>query len=244
MTNNKVKTERIHRIFLLCMVVVICWGTTISAKENPSVSAKLQKKYQYVTFMNENGLEYYEISRTNPDDPDAEVCGIANTKGKVLISYTNYYALISPIQLQDFGANEFRKDIYYWALQTYDNQFGIADKNGKIIIPCTPGTGIYLTEYITPEGTPFDYNYERDGWGFVMQGDKYSALYDEKGKEIIPLSRGYSDIYLRVDANGVKYLKVRKNGKVGICDQTGKETVPPIYTDMELKNYQVKQTIN
>ena len=213
------------------MLVAVCWGTTISAKERRSVTAKLQKKYQYVTFMNENGLEYYEISRTNPDDPDAVVCGIANKKGKVLIPYTNYYALISPIMLPH---------TYYWSLQTYDNQFGVADKNGKIIIPCAPGTGIYLTEYITPEGTPFDYNYERDGWGFVMQGDKYSALYDEKGKEIIPLSRGYSDIYLRVDEHGAKYIKVRKDGKVGICDETGKETLPPVYTDIELKDYIVK----
>ena len=184
---------------MLSVVVALCWATTTSAKECRSVTAKLQKNYQHVTFMSENGLEYYEISRTNPDDPDAVVCGIANKKGKVLIPYYDDYALISPILLQNFGAKEYRKDIYYWALQTYDNRFGIADKNGKIIIPCAPGTGIYLTEYITPEGTPFDYNYDRDGWGFVMQGDKYSALYDEKGKEIIPLSRGYSDIYLRVN---------------------------------------------
>ena len=200
-------------LFRLCLVVALCWGTTISAKENPSVSAKLQKKYQYVTFRNENGLEYYEISRTNPDDSDAEVCGIANKKGKVLISYYHDYAFISPILLQDFGAEEFRKDIYYWALQTYDNRFGVADKNGKMLIPCTSGTGIYLTEYKTPEGSPFDYSYERDGWGFVVQGDSYSAIFDEQGKEIIPFSSGYTDFDLRVDENGVKYINAWKEGK-------------------------------
>ena len=227
--------ERVNRIFLLSVVVALCWATTTSAKECHFVTAKLQKKYQYVTFMSENGLEYYEISQTNPDDPDAVVCGIATVKGKVLIPYTNYYALISPILLQNFGEEEFRKDIYYWSLQTYDNLFGIADKNGKIIIPCTPCSGIYLVEYITPKGNPVDYDYDRDGWGFVMFGDSTNALFDKKGKEIIPLSRGYSDIYLRVDAHGVKYIKVRKNGKVGICDETGKETLPPVYTDIELK---------
>ena len=216
----KIANSYLFRLFVL---IALCLATTVSAKENPFVTAKLQKKYQYVTFMNESGLEYYEICRTNPDDYDAVVCGIANTKGKVLISYTNYYALISPIQLQDFGANEFRKDIYYWALQTYDNQFGIADMNGKIIIPCTPCGGIYLTEYITPKGAAEDFNYERDGWAFVMHGDSTSALFDEKGNVLIPLSRGYTDIFLRVDENGVKYIEFIKGGKTGRCDENGKE---------------------
>ena len=121
---------------------------------------------------------------------------------------------ITPIQLQEFGSDTFRSDIYYWALQTADNQFGVADMKGKIIIPCTPCFGIYLVEYSTPKGSPFDYNLERDGWGFVMQGDKYSALFDEKGKEIIPFSSGYTDIFLRVDENGVKYINAWKDGKV------------------------------
>ena len=228
-------------LFRLCLVVALCWGTTISAKENPSVTAKLQKKYQYVTFMNENGLEYYEISRTNPDDPDAVVCGIANTKGKVLISYYHDYAFISPILLQDFGAEEFRKDIYYWALQTYDNRFGVADKNGKMLIPCTPCNGIYLVEYSTPKGSPTDYDYKRDGWAFVLHGySGTSALFDEKGKVLIPLSQGYTDISPRVDEHGIKYIEVRKNDKVGLCDEQGKEILPPVYTDLQLKDYQVK----
>ena len=217
------KGERVNRIFGLCVAVALCWGTSISAKERPFVTAKLKKHFQYVTFMNENGLEYYEISRTNPDDPDAVVCGIANKKGKVLISYYHDYAFISPILLQDFGAEEFRKDIYYWALQTYDNQFGIADKNGKVIIPCTPCGGIYLVEYITPKGSPVDYDYDRDGWAFVMHGYSSSALFDEKGNELIPLSRGYTDIFPRVDEHGVKYIEIIKDGKTGRCDIKGKE---------------------
>ena len=208
------KIERSNRIFLLSVLLVLCIGTTMSAKERPFVTAKLKKHYQYVTFMNENGLEYYEINRENPDDYEALVCGIANKKGKVLISYYHDYLNITPIQLQDFGADTFRSDIYYWALQTTDNQFSIADMNGKIIIPCTPCNGIYLMEYSTPKECPFDYNLERDGWGFVMHGDKYSALFDEKGNELIPFSSGYTDIYLRVDENGVKYINAWKDGKV------------------------------
>ena len=161
------KNERINRLFLLGVIVALCWGTTVSAKGRPYAIAKLQKKYQ-----------------------------------------------ITPIQLQEFGSDTFRSDIYYWALQTADNQFGVADMKGKIIIPCTPCYGIYLVEYSTPKGSPFDYNLERDGWGFVMQGDKYSALFDEKGKEIIPFSSGYTDIFLRVDENGVKYINAWKDGKV------------------------------
>ena len=204
-------------------MVALAWSTVASAKERPSVTAKLKKHFQYVTFMNENGLEYYEISRTNPDDPDAVVCGIANKKGKVLISYYHDYLNITPILLQDFGAGTFRSDIYYWALQTTDNQFGIADMNGKTIIPCTPCDGIYLVEYSTPKGSPFDYDYERDGWAFVMHGYSSSALFDEKGNVLIPLSRGYTDIFPRVDEKGVKYIEVIKDGKVGRCDANGKE---------------------
>lgn len=217
------KSERIHRTFLLCVAVVLCFATTVSAKENPSVTAKLKKHFQYVTFMNENGLEYYEICRTNPDDPDAVVCGIANKKGKVLISYYHNYLNIPPILLQDFGADTFRSDIYYWALQTYDNRFGVADKNGKIIIPCTPCNGIYLVEYGTPKGSPVDYDYDRDGWAFVMHGYSSSALFDEKGEVLIPLSRGYTDIFPRVDEHGVKYIEVIKDGITGRCDRKGKE---------------------
>lgn len=213
----------VNRLFGLCLALSLCFTTTVSAKERPFVTAKLKKHFQYVTFMNENGLEYYEISRTNPDDPDAVVCGIANKKGKVLISYYHDYLNIPPILLQDFGADTFRSDIYYWALQTTDNQFGIADMNGKIIIPCTPCDGIFLVEYSTPKGCPFDYNLERDGWAFVMHGYSSSALFDENGNELIPLSRGYTDIFPRVDEQGVKYIEVIKDGKVGRCDANGKE---------------------
>lgn len=215
----KIANSYLFRLFVL---IALCPATTVSAKENPFVTAKLQKKYQYVTFMDESGLEYYEICRTNPDDYDAVVYGIANKKGKVLIPYYHDYVYIPPIRLQDPHSKEYLP-IYYWSLQTYDNQFGIADMNGKIIIPCTPCGGIYLTEYITPKGAAEDFNYERDGWAFVMHGDSTSALFDEKGNVLIPLSRGYTDIFLRVDENGVKYIEFIKGGKTGRCDENGKE---------------------
>ena len=203
----------------LSVLLTLCLATTVFAEEKPRVTAKLKQKYQHVTFKNENGLEYYEISRESPDDYEAEVYGIANAKGKVLIPYTHDYVYISPIQLQDPQSEEYLP-IYYWSLQTTDNQFGIADKNGKIIIPCTPCGGIYLVEYITPKGDPVDYDYKRDGWAFVMHGDSSSALFDEKGKELIPFSRGYTDISPRIDEHGAKYIEVRKDGKVGRCDYT------------------------
>lgn len=207
-------------LLLLCCVPV---RTSLSAKECRCVTAKLKKNFQYVTFKTENGLEYYEISRTNPDDYEAVVCGIANKKGKVLIPYYQDYVNITPILLQDFGSDTFRSDSYYWALQTTDNQFGIADKNGKTIIPCTPCDGIYLVEYRTPKGCSVDYDYERDGWAFVMHGYSSCALFDEKGNVLIPLSRGYTDIFPKVDEAGVKYIEFLKDEKIGRCDAKGKE---------------------
>lgn len=216
------KIERVNRLFRLSVIIALCWGTTVSAKECHAVTAKLKHKFQHVTFKNESGLEYYEISRTNPDDYDAELCGIANAKGKVLIPYTRQYVYIFPIRLQDPQSKNYLP-IYYWALQTTDNQFGVADKNGKIIIPCTPCGGIYLVEYITPKGSSVDYDYKRDGWAFVMHTDSSSALFDEKGNELIPLARGYTDISPRVDEHGGKYIQVIRDGKIGRCDTNGKE---------------------
>lgn len=52
---------------------------------------------------------------------------------------------------------------------------------------------------------------------------------DKNGRELIPLSRNYDLIYFDVEEKGFGYFTVRKNGKQGACDVTGKEIIPCIY---------------
>ena len=78
-----------------------------------------------------------------------------------------------------------------------------------------------------------DLQTEKDGfkWYQVRQGDKYGAE-DYLNRTLIPLSREYTSIYYSQEEGHKGYFRIKKNGKYGACDLTGKEIAQPIYESL------------
>lgn len=78
-----------------------------------------------------------------------------------------------------------------------------------------------------------DLQTEKDGfkWYQVRQGDKYGAE-DYLNRTLIPLSREYTSIYYIQEEGHKGYFRIKKNGKYGACDLTGKEIAQPIYESL------------
>ena len=78
-----------------------------------------------------------------------------------------------------------------------------------------------------------DLKTETDGfrWYKVRQGDKYGAE-DYLNHTLIPLSREYTSIYYHKEDGHKGYFSVKKNGKSGVCDLTGKEIIQPLYESL------------
>ena len=78
-----------------------------------------------------------------------------------------------------------------------------------------------------------DLQSEKDGfkWYQVRQGDKYGAE-DYLNRTLIPLSREYTSIYYSQEEGHKGYFRIKKNGKYGACDLTGKEIAQPIYESL------------
>ena len=80
--------------------------------------------------------------------------------------------------------------------------------NGKMIVPC-------------------EYNWVELSDGYFKAG-KFnpigSALYQKDGKCIVPVSRGYTSIWIS-DLNGIKTIEVNKRNSWGCLDLQGKELV-------------------
>lgn len=94
--------------------------------------------------------------------------------------------------------------------------FGAESITGRVIIPAKFGMAAYIP---SPAG----------GWFYVYaQGGKPSAVYSKTGQCIIPLSRGYDDVAVRDEG----WISVKKNGKYGACDMSGREFLPTIYNSL------------
>ena len=74
---------------------------------------------------------------------------------------------------------------------------------------------------------------EKDGfkWYEVCQG-KVCGAEDYLHNTLIPLSRQYSTVYYWPEEGHKGYFKVKKDGKEGACDLTGKEIASPIYESL------------
>ena len=62
------KINFVLAVMLLAGTVSAKESQAVAAKENQAVTDQLKRKYQYVSYRNENGLEYYELRRENTDD--------------------------------------------------------------------------------------------------------------------------------------------------------------------------------
>lgn len=206
--------------FLLLSVLMFSLPTKFFAEENPSVTARLKQKYNKVSFVNDNGLEFYKIYNSSSQE------GIADLTGKEILPCVYYY--ISPVcvNLQLFDGCDFSQ-VHFWSLQQPRGKYGLADSNGKILIPCIHDGQVYSMGWMDSKNLG-----ERDlknGYVFLI-GDKIKAMYDQNIKEIIPLSRGYTFEHPYINpTDGTKYIYVDRNDKTGLCDAAGKELLPPIY---------------
>ncbi len=213
------KNQFISRIVFL-LTLLMCEILISYAEERPSVTARLEQKYESVTFVNENGVEYYKLRNTRPGTYDSYY-GIADVSGKIIIPCQYNY-----VSLQTYVDSNFKgyaSETYFWILETSNEMYGVADKKGKIIIPCKYGYP-FLSDYGSIGGKM---NGELYGFAFIMGG---KAAFTEKGKELIPEKRGYTNIFPCINPyDEIKFFSVAKGEKKGLCDANGTELLPPIY---------------
>lgn len=209
---------------ILSLAVLFLLSMVICAEEKPSVTAKLEQKYDNVEFKKEKGIEYYYLRRKNPHDY-GDLHGIADVDGKIILpcSYPGAVILLGvPNKNYDIDCSK----EHFWSIpkdKRTSNNRGIADATGKIIVSCIYDCCTYLSPFYTTAGDiTNDY-----GFIFVI-ADKTVCL--PSGKEIISASRGYTQFFPRVNTiDGEKYIFVTKDAKRGLCDMKGNELLPPIY---------------
>lgn len=214
--------------FFLSLTMFLILDIALFAEEKPSVTAMLEQKYAEVAFKSKGGIEYYYLfnDRHGSDDP---YVGIADVNGNVIVPCVYAYVDLEGLPNHRYKVNY--KTKHFWSIYDFNGNCGVVDENGNILIPCQYDgyTNIAIYYNITffadmSDGRPAPY-----GYAFEM-GDKIKCLFDENGKEIIPLSRGYDKFYLSINlVGGTKTISVYKNNKEGLCDITGKELLPPIY---------------
>lgn len=77
---------------------------------------------------------------------------------------------------------------------------------------------------------------EKNGfeWTEFYKGEipEYYGAKNKYGRAIIPLSRKYKFIYFHEEDDCIGYFSVEKDGKYGVCDLTGKEIIPCIYSSV------------
>ena len=72
------------------------------------------------------------------------------------------------------------------------------------------------------------------GYKYIYRGisNPIEGVKNNLGTEIIPLSRGYSNVCFHSETGHIGYFSVEKNKKKGACDITGKEIVPCSYNSI------------
>ena len=157
----------------------------------------------------------------------------------------------NPLDFQDLGR------IFHNGLlnASREGKYGCINKNGEEIIPCTHEKISSLYSIIiatTKDGkTAFfdyagrqltsyrydDYVLSYDGYSIVKENGKYGCLYPN-GTEFIPCK--YDSIYYKTSMHDEDWhylfvngsIAVEKDGKIGFCDITGKETIEPTYDNL------------
>lgn len=136
-----------------------------------------------------------------------------------------------------------------------EGKYGCINKNGEEVIPCTHEKISSLHSIIiaaTKDGkTAFfdyagrqltsyrydDYILSYDGYSIVKENGKYGCLYPN-GTEFIPCK--YDSIHYKTSMHDEDWhylfvngsIAVEKDGKIGFCDITGKETIEPTYDNL------------
>jgi len=127
-----------------------------------------------------------------------------------------------------------------YILTDYDNNYGVIDLNGKIILPNSFDKIFHFSNenllmHLIKKGgggreryRGFKYNDSSYQWAyhtslFVVVKRKKYGLYDIKGKELLPVVYDYIWDY------NEKYLIVSKNNKWGFVDSLGNEIIPCEY---------------
>lgn len=106
-------------------------------------------------------------------------------------------------------------DGFRWYKVTQNGKNGAENENGKTIIPTR-----YDFIWYHKEG-------KDQGW-FNVNNSGEEGVYERDGSYIIPTTRGYTIIFKHIEDEGV-YYKVKKNGKEGACDASGREIIAPQY---------------
>lgn len=93
-------------------------------------------------------------------------------------------------------------------------QEGAENESGQSLVP----TGDYMIIYQTTSG----------GWFEVLAANAEGA-YSKDGKCVVPISSGYDEVSYKANQG---FSLVKRNGKVGVCDQTGEEIIPCKYQNI------------
>ena len=167
----------------------------------------IMTKYHYLSLKKDNkGNKYY-------------VTFIGNGKGKMTISGK---------VIEEPKPTKTKTSIYgteKYILVTGTNGYkGIEAEDGKSILSC---------EY---EGIQFDNNKkEYDDYDnfFKLYKNGYQGIAREDGTLVIPCNKYH--IINRIPYFGNNYYKVDRFGKCGLCNKDGKEIVPPLYDDIDIR---------
>lgn len=187
-------------------------------------------------------LNYFDKTEVSFESVNVELLGInhycgervIDKQGREIVSHDKYKHIES-----------FRKGTA--VVQSYDGKYGMIDKFGNEIIPCQyksilnsrkdiveVKTSLGLVGWIDKRGKLIfpcmykDIDYLQD-YNLICLVDDFHkyALTDSSG---IPITQFvYDSINKPFGYKGSKFLHVRKNGKMGVINNLGKEVVPCVY---------------
>ena len=112
------------------------------------------------------------------------------------------------------------EDGYAWYRTKQYGKYGAETTGGQTIIPPKYTIVYYQTK---DKGQGCFQVEEKDNNGNISTG-----IYETGGTYVIPTSRGYDEVYKRIEDDGC-YYAVKKNGKYGACDARGREIIAPQY---------------
>ena len=112
------------------------------------------------------------------------------------------------------------EDGYAWYKTKQYGKYGAETTGGQTIIPPKYTFVCYL---ITNKGQGYFKVAEKDSNGNESQG-----AYEKDGTYVIPTSRGYDKVFKMTEDDGY-YYDIKKNGKEGACDASGREIIAPQY---------------
>lgn len=110
-------------------------------------------------------------------------------------------------------------DGFVWYKLSSNGYYGAESSSGKTLVPLSKGYTFIM--------------YTSNSIGCLyVQKDNHEGIYSKDGRELISTDRAYDSVTLYTSG----YFGVKKNGKEGACDLSGKEVVPPVYSDLILSS--------